>query len=934
MLRSLTPLALLGFAIAPANAQCPSWSPEFRPAGLTGFVLDMVVHDQGDGPALYAGGRLTGSSEAITKGVARWDGATWSALGRGIETSTTEHVAQLASLSFDGVPRLCAVGNFAVADDHPARGVALWDGQQWDTLAGGPPLGSNGFSPQLLTAAVFDAGNGPELWVGGTVTTITWSQRPYIARWDGVTWTRVFDGPETIDCEITNPGCTLGYIAGLLVYDAGNGPELYAGGEFDFVAGQPGYALARFDGTSWTPVHNGFHGKVRHMLAHDDGTGERIYLGGIFFGAPHNRFVRSDGQNLSGVGAGPTDHFLDLVSIQAAAGLPAGLYTTPNRPDAVSDHLRLSRWDGVQWSTFDLFMGEQVETYALADFDGGAGNELFVGGSFANPVPGVFASNIARWDGAEWAGVGASGHGIGGSEYERGHVSSLCVHEDDGVSRLYAGGRFDSSAGGGIATVASWTGDGWEGIDGFSLPTMHEAAALSSTDLAGGPKLWIAGDLELGPANPASVAAWDGEGLQGYNLAGHDGVGFAEFDDGSGSGAQLYVATSAQVHRWSGTDFSIVPGSGAGHSGRLTAIATHDDGQGEQLYVAGDFVDIGGVPAFGVARWDGSSWEPIGAGLGDGDELEHVDTLLSVSGPDGPLLYAGGGFTRSGATLLRGLAVWDGVSWQDVGGGVEHDGGSHVGPPRVLSLAWFDDGSGDGPALYVGGEFGSVGNEVSASNLARFDGASWDGDGLAADGHFPGVRTLLAGQLSELGGVFLAAGGDFDGLGGVPAQRIAVLESCGVGASFCFGDGSEGPCPCGNESASGDEAGCLNSHGSAASLRAEGLASLADDSLELFGSGMLPNSPVLYFQAGNTHAATPFGDGLKCTGGPFVRLGTSINQGGASSYPKHGELSISARGLVGAPGTRHYQARYRDPQSFCTPATFNYTNALTIVWGL
>jgi hypothetical protein len=42
--------------------------------------------------------------------------------------------------------------------------------------------------------------------------------------------------------------------------------------------------------------------------------------------------------------------------------------------------------------------------------------------------------------------------------------------------------------------------------------------------------------------------------------------------------------------------------------------------------------------------------------------------------------------------------------------------------------------------------------------------------------------------------------------------------------------------------------------------------------------------------------------------------------------------SISTKGSVLAPGVRRYQARYRNSAAFCTAETFNYTNAVEILW--
>jgi hypothetical protein len=40
------------------------------------------------------------------------------------------------------------------------------------------------------------------------------------------------------------------------------------------------------------------------------------------------------------------------------------------------------------------------------------------------------------------------------------------------------------------------------------------------------------------------------------------------------------------------------------------------------------------------------------------------------------------------------------------------------------------------------------------------------------------------------------------------------------------------------------------------------------------------------------------------------------------------------RGAVTAPGVRTYQIYYRNPTPFCTAATFNLTNAVSVTWSL
>lgn len=166
-------------------------------------------------------------------------------------------------------------------------------------------------------------------------------------------------------------------------------------------------------------------------------------------------------------------------------------------------------------------------------------------------------------------------------------------------------------------------------------------------------------------------------------------------------------------------------------------------------------------------------------------------------------------------------------------------------------------------------------------------------------------------------------------------STFAVLSSCRAsGQAFCVGDGSGTPCPCGNASAPGANAGCTTSLGQGATLRGAGATRLAADGLELRADSM--TGPfALFFQgtsASNGGAGAPFGDGLRCAGGSLIRLGAEDCVAGAAHYPGPGDVPVSVQGAVAAPGRRYYQAWYRNAAAWCTPATFNLTNGLAVDW--
>ena len=76
----------------------------------------------------------------------------------------------------------------------------------------------------------------------------------------------------------------------------------------------------------------------------------------------------------------------------------------------------------------------------------------------------------------------------------------------------------------------------------------------------------------------------------------------------------------------------------------------------------------------------------------------------------------------------------------------------------------------------------------------------------------------------------------------------------------------------------------MSDEGTGGDLRTTGRTSLSNDTLALIG-GAMPDQPVLYFQAAGAQTPTPFGDGLRCVAGPFVRLGIRLNVNGSSSFP-------------------------------------------------
>ncbi len=173
---------------------------------------------------------------------------------------------------------------------------------------------------------------------------------------------------------------------------------------------------------------------------------------------------------------------------------------------------------------------------------------------------------------------------------------------------------------------------------------------------------------------------------------------------------------------------------------------------------------------------------------------------------------------------------------------------------------------------------------------------------------------------------------DFDDVANayVPRTPGAMNMPCVTPpTTFCFGDGSGTPCPCGNDAPG--QTGCLNRNGLGCELSVDGFNAVSFDTVVLSAADAIPNDFGLYVQADNIIPPPPFGDGLRCVGFNMIRLELVVSDAtGASST----SVSISAAGGVAAGDVKEYQFWYRDNANLgpCQSG-FNTSNGVEIVWG-
>ncbi|MGE3175526.1 MAG: hypothetical protein AB7O97_23080 [Planctomycetota bacterium] len=434
------------------------------------------------------------------------------------------------------------------------------------------------------------------------------------------------------------------------------------------------------------------------------------------------------------------------------------------------------------WLPGNALQGVGLDVHAVTRWDpdgaGPAAAVYAVGGNF-EVAGGVLANGIATWDPAtgEWSELGG---GMTGAGFD---VRTLLALPN---GDLIAGGHFATSGGVPTNGIARWNGAAWQPLGG-GLTTSSTNPVESVVALPNGELVACGSWSTAGGYVANGVARWDGTSWSqlGGGVQGRPSTLLvrANGDVLVGGRFGTFGNMPDKILRWDGTAWSVFA-SGAveplWHVASLLELANGD------LLAGGYFRTLGGVEVNGIARWNGSTWLPLGPGLLStvnamglntaGDVIVAVGLQVGrwdgslwwpvgpatnneveclATGPGGEIV-AGGRFTTiDGAPLLR-VGRWNGAAWTGMGAG---------GDGAVHALARLPGGD-----LVVGGEFTRI-EGVAAARIARRTPAGWVPLGAGFDGTVRALAVLANGEL--------VAGGEFTHSGGVATSRLARWNGTG-----------------------------------------------------------------------------------------------------------------------------------------------------------
>jgi len=387
--------------------------------GGAGLAYAMREFNDGGGQQLFVGGILTHVGGVSAGGFARFDGSAWQGGRSGLDFNVD------ALLAFDdgSGEALFVGGQFSSIDGAPFQRIAKWNGSSWSALGAGFPNGS------VSALASFDAGAGAELYAGGAFFAASGAPGNSIARWDGSAWSPLGSG--------VAGGSSLPRVSALMEYDDGSGNALFVGGNFATAGGTPASCIAKWNGSAWSAVGGGVGGGlapfVRAFCVFDDGSGPALYVGGRFTTAgatSANSIAKWNGSTWSPLSSGTSGSVFTLAAFDDGAGLQlfaGGLYSSIGGVNAQA----IARWNGSVWSRLTSQLANSVT--GLQVFDDGQGDALFAAG-FA--LPGNPVAMLSRWDGGSWSGL-APGNAIIPNQ-----ANAVTTFDDGSGKALYLGGNF------------------------------------------------------------------------------------------------------------------------------------------------------------------------------------------------------------------------------------------------------------------------------------------------------------------------------------------------------------------------------------------------------------------------------------------------------------------------------------------------------------
>lgn len=698
------------FGASQATAQCDAWmSPLLADTeiGANAPILAAVSYNspQGNGtPWIVVAGSFTRIGGRDISYIAAWDGSTWREIGETHALSSMNFIVNSLAV-YNG--RLIAAGEFTRAGNTAVNNIAQWNGFTWEAMGTGLTSSAANLHDHASALQVFNN----ELVVGGHFNRAGGQPANRIAKWNGSAWSPLGTGVSLTEFDDNTA------VFALTVYNN----QLVAGGYFNTAGGNPALYVARWNGSTWSPIGGGaiISAGVLALCV----SGSDLYAGGQF-SSINPSIQRWNGSSWSGLGSG-VDGAVYALAPHLGGVLVGGSFGFAGGVQAN----QIALWTaGGTWSAFPPGVNANGEVLSLSV----AGGPIIMGGAFTQTASGTTLNRIAIVNGSSFFPFQESPPA----------VSAMTTYN----GKVYTAGSFVQPGGTNtpdIRNVAVWDGLSIRGLGtgtngtvtalkGFNSGTIP----LQNKNIVAGGTFTVAGSVTVSniamwteEANLFPPPAWRalGAGLNG-NVAAIER--FNNFTYAAGSFTMSGATPVSRIARFDGTNWVAL---GTGLNGTANALKVYNG----QLYAGGLFTTAGGLSSGGLARWNGTVWSTVGGAFGGTvHALEVFNNELVIGGA-----YPGIGGNPN-------IARYNGSVYSTLGTGGTND--------AVRSLTV------NGTKLYIGGDFTLAGG-VSAARIARWSSSSgWE---AVRTGSSNSVRALASIQNE------VHAGANYNGVSRLPVWK-------------------------------------------------------------------------------------------------------------------------------------------------------------------
>lgn len=226
-----------------------------------------------------------------------------------------------------------------------------------------------------------------------------------------------------------------------------------------------------------------------------------------------------------------------------------------------------------------------------------------------------------------------------------GVVNDLIVFNNE----LYAAGQFSIVGGMVRPNIAKWNGSNWATVGGATSILNKQAKKM----IIYNNELYVFGEFNsVGTSTVYAAAKWNGSALVSVGFPGVPNYN-SIINSAAVYNGKLIVTHNGKIYSYNGSTWTIVGNGGYSTSQGTGGLCVYNN----ELYAYGNCTTTG-VSTFtsGISKWNGTTWSDVGG-------LVTFPVAIYAMAVHNNELYVGGQFSNIGGVAVTNFAKYNGVNW-------------------------------------------------------------------------------------------------------------------------------------------------------------------------------------------------------------------------------------------------------------------------------